>query len=114
MFGGWQIGHTDAITYAKIYDDFVKKIKKINNQLKFIVVGCPVDHFGHWNEIVLKNIKEQADQISVHYYSIRTEKDKIHTHYKTRYLPTIAASTEVEIMLDRTIKEIKRYSKKKY
>ena len=112
MFGGWQIGHTDAKTYAKTYDDFVKKIKKINNQLKFIVVGCPVDHFGHWNEIVLKNIKEQADQISVHYYSIRTEKDKIHPHYKTRYLPTIAASTEVEIMLDRTIKEIKRYTKK--
>ena len=113
MFGGWQIGHCDASTYAKIYDNFVREIKKVNKNLKFIAVGAPVDHFGHWNEIVLKNIKQQADQLSIHYYSIRTEKDKKHPNYKTRYLPTVAASTEVEIMLDRTIKEVKKYSKKK-
>jgi len=112
MFGGWQIGHTDPITYAKKYDKFVKEIKKVNKNLRFIAVGACSDHFGHWNEIILKNIKEKIDELSVHYYSIRTEKDKIHPHYKSRYLPTVAASTEVEIMLDRTIKEIKKYTKK--
>ena len=112
MFGGWQIGHTDPLTYANKYDNFVKAIKKINNKLRFIAVGACSDHFGHWNEIVLKNIKQKIDELSVHYYSIRTEKDKIHPNYKTRYLPTVAAATEVEIMLDRTINEVKKYTKK--
>ena len=112
MFGGWQIGHTDPLTYANKYDNFVKAIKKINNKLRFIAVGACSDHFGHWNEIVLKNIKQKIDELSVHYYSIRTEKDKVHPNYKTRYLPTVAAATEVEIMLDRTINEVKKYTKK--
>ena len=112
MFGGWQIGHTDPLTYANKYDNFVKAIKKVNNKLRFIAVGACSDHFGHWNEIVLKNIKQKIDELSVHYYSIRTEKDKVHPNYKTRYLPTVAAATEVEIMLDRTINEVKKYTKK--
>ena len=112
MFGGWQIGHTDPVTYAKKYDNFVKAIKKVNKTLRFIAVGACSDHFGHWNEIVLKNIKQKIDELSVHYYSIRTEKDKVHPNYKTRYLATVAAATEVEIMLDRTIKEVKKYTKK--
>ena len=28
MFGGWQIGHTDPVTYAKKYDNFVKALTK--------------------------------------------------------------------------------------
>ena len=49
-----------------------------------------------------ENIKEKIDELSVHYYSIRTEKDKKHPDYKTRYIPTVAAATEVRLMLDRT------------
>ena len=60
----------------------------------------------------MKNISERVDELSVHYYSIRTEKDKTHPHYTSRYIPTVAASTEVEIMLDKTIAEIKKYTKK--
>jgi alpha-L-arabinofuranosidase len=112
MFGGWQIGHTDAKTYAFKYDKFVKAIKKVNSNLRFIAVGACADHFGHWNEIVLKNIKERIDELSVHYYSIRTEKDKTHPHFTSRFLPTVAASTEVEIILDRTIEEIKKNTKR--
>ena len=112
MFGGWQIGHTDAKTYALKYDQFVRAIKKVNKNLRFIAVGACVDHFGHWNEIVLNNIKERIDELSIHYYSIRTEKDKTHPHYTSRYIPTVAASTEVELMLDMTIKEVKKNTKK--
>ena len=112
MFGGWQIGHTDAKTYAIKYDKFVKAIKKVNPNLRYIAVGACSDHFGHWNEIVLKHIKEKIDELSIHYYSIRTEKDKTYPHYTSRYIPTVAASTEVEIMLDRTIKEIKKNTNK--
>ena len=112
MFGGWQIGHTDAKTYAIKYDRFVKAIKKVNSNLRFIAVGACADHFGHWNEIILNNIRERIDELSVHYYSIRTEKDATHPHYKSRYIPTVAASTEVEIILDSTIKEIKKNSNK--
>ena len=61
---------------------------------------------------MLKNINEKIDELSIHYYSIRTEKDKNPPNYKTRYLPTVAASTEVRIMLDRTIREINKYSHK--
>ena len=59
MFGGWQIGHTDPITYAKKYDKFVKEIKKVNKNLRFIAVGACSDHFGHWNEIILKKKKKK-------------------------------------------------------
>ena len=59
MFGGWQIGHTDPITYAKKYDQYVRALKKTNNKLRFIAVGACSDHFGHWNEQVLKSIKEK-------------------------------------------------------
>ena len=112
MFGGWQIGHTDAKTYALKYDQFVKAIKKVNKNLRFIAVGACADHFGHWNEIVLNNIKERIDELSIHYYSIRTEKDKTHPHYTSRYIHTVASSTEVELMLDMTIKEVKKNTKK--
>ena len=112
MFGGWQIGHTDPVTYAKKYDQFVKALKKINNKLRFIAVGACSDHFGHWNEQVLKNIREKIDELSVHYYSIRTEKDKNPPNYKTRYLPTVAAATEVELMLDQTINEVRKNTNK--
>ena len=40
MFGGWQIGHTDAKTYAIKYDKFVKAIKKVNPNLRYIAVGA--------------------------------------------------------------------------
>ncbi len=112
MFGGWQIGHTDAKTYALKYDKFVRAIKKVNPNLRYIAVGACMDHFGHWNEIVLSNIKERIDELSIHYYSIRTEKDKTHPHYNSRYIATVAASTEVETMLDKTIQEIKKNTKK--
>ena len=62
MFGGWQIGHTDPVTYARKYDKFVKALKKTNNKLRFIAVGACSDHFGHWNEQVLRNIKEKIDE----------------------------------------------------
>ena len=56
-----------------------------------------------------KNIKEKIDELSIHYYSIRTEKDKNPPNYKTRFLPTVAAATEVELMLDQTINDEKKY-----
>jgi alpha-L-arabinofuranosidase len=84
----------------------------VNSNLRFIAVGACADHFGHWNEIVLNNIKERIDELSVHYYSIRTEKDKTHPHYTSRFIPTVAASTEVEIILDKTIEEVKKNTKK--
>ena len=83
-----------------------------NKTLRFIAVGACSDHFGHWNEQVLKNIREKIDELSVHYYSIRTEKDKNPPNYKTRYLPTVAAATEVELMLDKTINEVRKNTNK--
>lgn len=113
QFGNWQVGHVDAETYAKKYLDFARAMRKADSDLDLIAVGVPTDLYGHWNELVLKNASDDIDQLSVHFYSIRTEKMEIPPPPEHLYLPKIAASHEVAQMLDDTLEIMDRYSDRK-
>ncbi len=110
QFGNWQVGHVDAETYARKYLDYAGEMRAKDSDLILIAVGVPTDLYGHWNELVLKTADHTIDQLSVHYYSIRTEKRDVPPPPEQLYLPKIAASHEVEQMLDDTLAIIDQFS----
>jgi len=103
QFGNWQVGHVNAETYAQRYLEFASAMRQIDNALTLIGVGVPSNLYGHWNERVLQIAGDYMDQLSVHYYSIRTEKWDTPPSPEHLFLPKIAASYEVEQMLDSTL-----------
>lgn len=103
QFGNWQVGHVDAETYARRFLEFATVMREKDAILNLIGVGVPTDLYGHWNELVLKTVGHMMDELSVHYYSIRTEKWSTPPPADTLYLPKVASAYEVEAMLDRTL-----------
>lgn len=110
QFGNWQVGHVDAETYARRYLEFARAMRAVDPDLLLIAVGVPTDLYGHWNELVLKIAGREIDELSVHYYSIRTEKWDVPPPAETLYLPKVASAHEVELMLDRTLEIVAAHS----
>lgn len=102
QFGNWQVGHCDAETYARLYVEFASAMRAADSTLNLIGVGVPTDLYGRWNELVLKGTQGQMDEISVHYYSIRTEKWDQPPPAEELYWPKVASAHEVAQMLDDT------------
>lgn len=102
QFGNWQVGHCDAETYALRYRRFADAMRAVDLNLRLIAVGVPTDLYGRWNELVLQHAGEM-DALSVHYYSIRTERWERPPSAEELYWPRVAAAYEVEAMLDRTL-----------
>ena len=113
QFGNWQVGHVDAETYARRYLEFSSAMRAVDDDLELIAVGVPTDLYGHWNREVIKIAESEIDQLSVHYYSIRTEKWDTPPSPEHLYLPKIAASHEVAHMLDETIRIADQFSEQK-
>lgn len=113
QFGNWQVGHVDAETYARKYLDFATAMRAVDNDLELIAVGVPTDLYGHWNRELIKIAESEIDQLSLHYYSIRTEKWETAPSPEHLYLPKIAASYEVAQMLDDTINIVDQFSEQK-
>ena len=102
QFGNWQVGTCDAETYARRYEHYAAAMLAVDPDLDLIAVGAPTDLYGHWNELVLKTAGESIKKLSVHYYSIRTEKRDVTPSTNEMYWPKVAAAQEVCEMLDRT------------
>ncbi|MYA93655.1 MAG: hypothetical protein F4Y30_09600 [Chloroflexi bacterium] len=109
QFGNWQVGHCDAQTYARRYLDFARAMRAVDPNLTLIGVGAPGDLYGGWNEEVLKIAGAEMDQLSLHYYSLRTEKRQQPPPPEQIYLPKMAAAHEVTQMLDETLAVIDRH-----
>ena len=103
QFGNWQVGNVDAETYARLYLEFARAMRAVDPDLNLIAVGVPTDLYGHWNELVLKAAAPEIDELSVHFYSIRTEKWDDPPPGDVLYLPKVAAAHEVALMLDETL-----------
>ena len=110
QFGNWQVGHVDARTYALRYLEYAAAMRAVDADLTLIGVGVPVDLYARWNETVLRIAGAAMDQYSVHYYSIRTEKQADSPPPETVILPKLAAAREVEGMLDATLAVIDQYA----
>ena len=103
QFGNWQVGTCDAETYARRYTEFARAMLAVDPALDLIAVGAPTDLYGHWNELVLKTAGPgEIGKLSVHYYSIRTEKWTTPPPASELYWPKVASAHEVSGMLDRT------------
>ncbi len=113
QFGNWQVGHVDAETYARRYLEFARAMRTVDASLTLIGVGVPADLYAHWNEAVLKLAASEMDQYSVHYYSLRTEKQAETPAPELVYLPKMAAWYEVEQMLDATLAIMDRCAEKR-
>ncbi len=110
QFGNWQVGHVDAETYAQRYLAFARAMREVDPRLRLIAVGAPAELYGRWNELVLRAAAAEMDELSVHYYSIRTEKMEAPPTAAELCLPKIAAAHEVEAMLDATIDVVARHA----
>ncbi len=110
QFGNWQVGHVDAETYGRNYLAFARAMRTVDPTLQLIAVGVPTDLYGHWNELVLKLAASEMDQLSVHYYSIRTEKWAEPPPPEQLWAAKIAAAHEVTLMLDQTLEIVARHA----
>lgn len=113
QFGNWQVGHVDPQTYARRYLEFAAAMRAVDPDLTLIAVGVPTNLYGDWNQQVLQIAGDEIDQLSVHYYSIRTEKWDKPPSAELLYMPKIAASHEVAQMLDDTIRIMDHHSPRK-
>lgn len=102
QFGNWQVGTCDAETYARRYMEYAGAMVEVDPTLDLIAVGAPTDLYGHWNELVLKTAGDAIKKLSVHYYSIRTEKWDTPPPASELYWPKVASAHEVCEMLDDT------------
>ena len=102
QFGNWQVGTCDAETYARRYLDYASAMLEADPTLDLIAVGAPTNLYGHWNELVLRTAGDAIKKLSVHYYSIRTEKRDKTPDVEEMYWPKVASAHEVTEMLDRT------------
>jgi alpha-N-arabinofuranosidase len=110
QFGNWQVGTCDAETYARRYVVYANAMLAVDPSLDLIAVGAPTDLYGHWNELVLKTAPGEIKKLSVHYYSIRTEKWDTPPSADQLYWPKVASSHEVCEMLDHTWEIVRAHS----
>ena len=71
--------------------------------IELIAVGVPIDLYGRWNEMLAKHCGSELEELSLHYYSIRTEMMRNKPDGGNLYNAKVACSIEVESMIDQTI-----------
>lgn len=90
MDGGWQMGHRDAVEYAKFALEAAKLMKWTDPDIKLIAAGSSnygagSDWIG-WNRTVMEFLKNHADYLALHLYVGNTQND---------YLDFVAVSSEL-------------------
>jgi alpha-N-arabinofuranosidase len=103
QFGNWQDGHVDAETYAQRYLEYARAMLAVDATLYLPAVGVPSDQYSHWNQRVLEIAGREMDILSLHWYSIRTMSWEKPPAVEDLVLSQLAASHEIELLLDKTI-----------
>lgn len=70
IWGSWVRGHSDAETYARNYNRYVKAMRAVDPTIKFIAVG---DNDMNWNRTVLRRAGASIDYLAIHHYYGRRE-----------------------------------------
>jgi alpha-N-arabinofuranosidase len=94
IYGHWEVGHTDAATYARQCLDYIEAMKAADKTIKFIAVG----HDLHWNRTVLKQIGGQIDYLAQHLYTNHGDFDglmALPSHYE-KFLNDLKALIKAE------------------
>lgn len=108
--GPWQMGHKTPEEYAKIAIETAKLMKWIDNDIKLIASGSSNydADWNKWNRIILTEMYDYIDYISLHHYSHNT------SDYYTYMTNTIEVEDYIRIV-EQQINEarIKNKSNKK-
>jgi len=64
VFGKWEIGHTNAATYANNFNRYAAAMKTADPTIHLIAVGNDLD----WNRTLLQISAKHIDQIALHFY----------------------------------------------
>ena len=65
IWGDWVRGHSDAATYAANARRYIRAMKAVDPDIKFIAVG---DESLEWNRAVLEAIGNDIDMLAIHHY----------------------------------------------
>ena len=72
MDGPWQMGHLDAVDYAKKAREAAKLMIRTSPGIKLIAAGSSNYRTGadpdYWNQTILKELKDDIDYIALHIY----------------------------------------------
>ncbi len=72
MDGPWQIGHLDAVDYAKKALEAAKMMRWQDDSVKLVLCGSSstgMSTYPEWDRIALETCWEQTDYLSLHYYA---------------------------------------------
>lgn len=78
MDGPWQIGHLDAIDYAKKAREAGKMMKLVDPTIQLIIAGSSgpfMKTFPEWDRIALEHCWEHASYLALHNYATNWEND---------------------------------------
>lgn len=64
IFGKWEIGHTDAATYARNFNRYAAAMKAVDPTIRLIASGSDLE----WNRTLLRIAAKNIDQIAIHFY----------------------------------------------
>jgi alpha-N-arabinofuranosidase len=106
MDGPWQIGHLDALDYAKKAREAAKIMRWHDPSLKLILCGSSnteMPTYPEWDRVVLEHCWDQIDYLSLHYYA---------TNYDNDTASYLALAAQFESHLD-TLSGLLRYVKSK-
>lgn len=65
IWGDWVRGHSDAATYANNARRYIRAMKEVDPDIRFIAVG---DEDLEWNRIVLEAVGDEVDMLAIHHY----------------------------------------------
>ncbi|MEJ2503576.1 MAG: alpha-L-arabinofuranosidase C-terminal domain-containing protein [Gemmatimonadota bacterium] len=72
MDGFWQIGHLNAVDYAKKALEAAKMMQRTDPEISLIAAGSSNFRPGadpmHWNRVVLEELRDVVDYIALHIY----------------------------------------------
>ncbi|MES2390189.1 MAG: alpha-L-arabinofuranosidase C-terminal domain-containing protein [Acidobacteriota bacterium] len=64
IFGDWEVGHTDAATYARNVNRYAAAMKAVDPGIRLIAVGSGPE----WNETLVRIAGKNIDEIANHQY----------------------------------------------
>jgi alpha-N-arabinofuranosidase len=97
--GPWQLGHKNAVDYAKFALEAAKAMRLVDSSIKLVASGSSnfgADWIG-WNRTVVTALRDQIDYISLHTYIGNPQNDLEKflgesQHNVDRYIETTAAA----------------------
>jgi alpha-N-arabinofuranosidase len=107
MDGPWQIGHLDAVDYAKKAREAAKMMRWHDPSIQLVLCGSSNDQmptFPEWDRLVLEICWEQVDYLSIHMY--------VSNHYEQDTPSYLALARRFEEFVD-TMAGTLRYVKAK-